>query len=233
MTFFGLFSSAPSPTVAVSPDDCPDAPSKMTLTHVRYSTEHGFVSAFDALNSMFPDMSDQSIQLAISRLPRVAVIKAYWPPSTAKDQIKKSEFEGVSMTNLYLLTDETMGHKEELVEKINSFYSDVQQQQLNMRTHSFTERTCDWPSILLADDAKKTPSQLRYERDLRDRTINSKKYYEAKRRRDKAFRQKRKTTCDMPAEPVQYCSECNAVSGQPHWIWCNANPYSPNKLVMI
>ena len=59
--------------------------------------------------------------------------------------------------------------------------------------------------VMLVDDAIKTKSQIRYERDVRDRVTKGKDYYRMKRARDATCREK---NAKKKSVHVPICNDC-------------------------
>ena len=65
-------------------------------------------------------------------------------------------------------------------------------------------------------DAKKTASQTRYERDVRERVTKGPEYYRLKHIRDQKQRAKQAT---RQSAPVAVCDICSKPVNN-HWMWC-------------
>ena len=176
----------------------PSTPIKFKLTHVRTGGEDAdsrYVSCQDALEYMQPWLERSVIDERIAKLPRAVQIRAVWPPATDKAQHawddqnqKKQLFVAIQVSNLQMLLigqgDNGDIQKEAIVRCIHDFASELELTLLN---------GVPVTNMIVVNDAKKTQSQLRYERDIRDRVTNPDKYYMNKRRRDRNFRQRQKS----------------------------------------
>ena len=191
------------------------------IVHVRANTEQRWVSAEDAMNAIDSTLEDGQIQLAIKRLMRQAYIKAQWPPNkTTPEEVAKQTFVAVAFDNLYLLFDDDcydwetaeakQVKKNTRLHQIEEFLTDLEYLKCN------PGHQMDGKLVILVDDAKKTSSQIRYERDVRERITKGNDYYRMKKARDATFRTrnaKRKST------PPPNCDECGKPSNS-HWMWC-------------
>lgn len=147
---------------------CPDAPQKKPLVHVRAgesSANLQFVSAQDALGYMLPSITNEETRARISKLPRAAQIKAYWPDP------KNDDFIAVAFENLPMLMRPEDGTAQELQAMAQCFKGDCDYANSNV-AHS----------MILVTDARRTQTQLRFERDVRDRVLHKSRYYENKRK---------------------------------------------------
>ncbi|KAL3135224.1 hypothetical protein ABBQ38_006303 [Trebouxia sp. C0009 RCD-2024] len=152
------------------------SPSTPSLSHIRANLEQRSVSACDAMQYILPEIMLYQIAVAIKRLPRAAIIKAVWPP---RQQGKRGRaewdtlFDAVSFDNLHLLFgDDLEGqdkttYKSQIMESIDSFIKDIQYMDLNP---CWTPDHTQARLIVLVSDTKKSNAQIRYERDVRDRT---------------------------------------------------------------
>ena len=194
----------------------------MEVHHVRANMQQRWVSAEDFTSYVDPTLSDIQIQYAISRLMRQAFIKAQWPPNKATPaDLNKLTFVAVAFDNLYLLFDNDCEDWETPMAKkvkrdtrqfqINNFISDMEYIHVNGSFQSKTDKI-----IVLVADAKKTASQTRYERDVRERVTKGPEYYRLKRIRDHKQRAKQ---AQRKSEPVPMCDICSKPSNN-HWTWC-------------
>ena len=193
----------------------------VNIVHVRANAEQRWVSAEDALNAIDATLTDEQIQGSIRRLMRQAYIKAQWPPNrTTPAEVAKQTFVAISYDNIYLLFDDDCYDWEAAESKqikkntrllqIEEFLNDLEFLRLNP-AHKMNGRV-----VLLVDDAKKTSSQIRYERDVRERVTKGNDYYRLKKARDATYRTrnaKRKST------PPPKCDECGKPENN-HWMWC-------------
>lgn len=197
---------------------CADSPpstsydSEPCLTHVRANLSQQWVSAQDFLHYTNPGMHDTDIQLQINRLPRAARVHAFWPPSKDNAKLKDTEFEAVSFDNLKLLL--TGDDATAMEATVDSFIGDMR----------YTATNPGMYPMCLATDARKTQSQKRFERDVKDRLLKPDKYYNMKRVRDAAFRSRKraKSSPSLSQEQTvpELCSECGFVLPK-HFVWCN------------
>ena len=194
----------------------------MEVNHVRANMQQRWVSAEDFMSYVDPTLTEGQIQYSISRLMRQAYIKAQWPPNKATPEgITRLTFVAVAFDNLYLLFDddcedwetpETKQMKRKTRQfQIDSFISDMEYIHANGSYQSKTDRI-----IVLVADAKKTASQVRYERDVRERITKGPEYYRLKRWRDQKQRAKQ---AQRKSAPVALCDICNKPSNN-HWMWC-------------
>ncbi len=194
----------------------------MEVHHVRANMQQRWVSAEDFMSYVDPTLTDVQIQYAISRLMQQAYIKAQWPPNKATPaELNKLTFVVVAFDNLYLLFDNDCEDWETPMAKkvkrdtrqfqINNFILDMEYIHVNGSYQSKTDRI----NVLVAD-AKKTASQIRYERDVRERITKGPEYYRSKRIRDQKQRAKQ---AQRKSAPVPVCDICNKPSNN-HWMWC-------------
>ncbi len=154
----------------------PEHESKMI--HLQMSATEGWVSISDALDYLWhkvyssePPAVDWS-----KRLPRSIYIKAYWPPAPKH----REEFNAIHLDNLHILFDDQTHMTEDHV--------------INEATSNFKSMIADPQSIkddtymIIVRDAKKTASQVRWQRDVREKLTQPDEYYKKKRARDDRHR---------------------------------------------
>ena len=150
------------------------------LSHIRCNADEGYVSIEDALSYLYPDMSTFEITERMNRLPRVCVIYAFWGAAKQKDITPDMTFRACKFDNLHLM----LADKPHAMELIDNFKEETDYVILNGQC------PLKYP-FLLVKDSRKTASQVRFERDCRDRLLKP-EYYNKKRERDAAYRNKRK-----------------------------------------
>lgn len=201
----------------------------MEVNHVRANLQQRWVSAQDFMSYVDPTLTYGQIQYAISRLMRQAYIKAMWPPNKATPiELDKLTFVAVAFDNLYLLFDNDCEDWETPEAKkvkrstrqfqIDNFILDMEFISVNGSYQRKTDRI----TVLVAD-AKKTASQIRYERDIRDRVTNGSTYCRTKRIRDQKQRAK---IGKRKSEAVGVCNICNKPVNN-HWMWCRKADATP------
>lgn len=154
------------------------------------NAEEGWLSIEDALSHMFPSMDKFEITERMNRLPRICVIYAYWGADKQKDVTPDMMFQACKWDNIHLM----LADKPKAMEAIDNFKEETEYVILNGQ----------WPlkySFLLVKNARKTARQVRFERDCRDR-LQKPEYYNKKRERDQAYRQKRKHSEVWAADPA-------------------------------
>jgi hypothetical protein len=198
----------------------PMKPPKKALHHIRANLEQRFVSAYDCMSYLW-QINEETAEAMAKRLPRAAIIKAFWPPCADRDMIAEQQFIGVGFSNLHLLYDESIGQltPQEVLAQVDDFVTQLEYKNVNPDN--------DTP-MMLVTDARRTASQKRYERDVRERTLNRHQYYILKRTRDKAFRSRkalRKAAATaLPAVvPDQICGQCSKPTSS-HHFWCPDGP---------
>ncbi len=77
---------------------------------------------------------------------------------------------------------------------------------------------------VLVSDAKKTKSQIRYERDVRNRVTKGNRYYSMKKARDATWRTKNAKRASLPAPRCEVCGK----PSDNHWMWCRKMPTCAN-----
>lgn len=82
--------------------------------------------------------------------------------------------------------------------------------------------------MVLVTDAKTTQGQRRWQRDVSDRLLKPDVYYSAKRKRDAAFRERKKAKQPAKSMPevIDTCAECSLPTDS-HFAWCSKNDNSP------
>jgi len=143
--------------------------------------------------------------------------------------VDKLTFVAVAFDNLYLLfdndgeeweTQEAKAVKRRTRQKqIDAFITDLEY------IHANSGQQYDGNRItVLVTDAKKTKSQVRYERDVRERVTKGNQYYQMKKVRDATWRTKNAKRGPLP---VPKCDECGKPSDN-HWIRCRKMPTCAN-----
>ncbi len=155
------------------------------MLHIRMSATEGWVSIDDSLGYLWQKVHGSqppAIDWA-KRLPRPVYIKAYWPPSGAK----REEFLAIHLDNLHILLDDpTHMPSDDVINSAISNFKDMVANPSNIK---------DATHMIIVGDARKTASQVRWTRDVRERLQQPKEYYKKKRARDhrhKVQRKKRK-----------------------------------------
>lgn len=211
----------------------PYSPTQETgmLTHVRANMQEKWVSAQDALQYMHPEMSNAEMKRLVHRLPRAAYIQAYWPPDKGNEKDTECVFKAVKFCNVKLLLEGT--DAERLDQTAQGFIDDMQCMD-KMQTASYSrEEQPDYSAryipMILVTDSKVTSGQKRWRRDVSDRLLRPEVYYTAKRKRDAAFRQRKKAKLPLPTVEegvVDTCSECELPCDQ-HFVHCSKNDTTP------
>ncbi len=185
------------------------------MLHTRMNARERWVSIEDALAYLWPKIyGSEPINVDWSkRLPRAVYIKAHWPP-TGND---REEFTAIHLDNLHILFDDPLYMPDD--DRINS------------AIQTFTGMLADPQNIqdetymIILGEAKKTASQVRWMRDVRERLTQPQQYYAKKRARDDRHRMHRKKTSNeapvrCPATtdhlPVQAGGGCDSPSVHRH-----------------
>ena len=106
--------------------------------------------------------------------------------------------------------------------QIDNFVSDMEYIHVN----GSYQRKSDRITVLVAD-AKKTSSQIRYERDVRERVTEGAEYYRLKRIRDQ---QQRAKQGKRKSAPVAVCDICSKPVNN-HCMWCRKADATPVKAI--
>ena len=77
--------------------------------------------------------------------------------------------------------------------------------------------------VILAADAKKTNSQMRYERDIRDRITKGESYYSKKRSRNAAYKQGQAAKRSAHQTKLVKCKKCHKPTSD-HDLFCIQGP---------
>jgi hypothetical protein len=213
-----------SPSSTIDLTYSPPGEGKM-LSHVRANLKHGFVSAADALAYIRPGMQAEDVMTAVNRLPRAAYIMAYWPPDKKNEKDPACMFKAVKLENIKLLLDGDDKHALEAI--ADDFIADMQS--VAVRGSDPVDFDDRYKPMILANDAAKTQGQKRYERDVTDRLLHSEKYYSLKRKRDSAFRARKKQekpSLSPVPEELSTCSECDLPCDK-HFVHCSKNSTFP------
>ncbi len=211
--FSNLFKIGASESIATPEKKMQPEPSPTTtLTHIRCNLKDQWVSAQDALLYMLPTLSQHDIHRRISKLPRAAYLRAFWPPSKDNEQLPDTAFKGVYFSNLHFLFEESEGTADGIRDIITTFTEHLQETASDPTAHD----------MVIATDAKLSQSQKRFMRDVSARLLNPDKYYSNKRVRDTAFRKRKaakKQPCRGPSKPV-LCDECEQPLDH-HYLFCS------------
>ncbi len=158
------------------------------MIHLRMSATEGWVSVTDALDYLWHKIynSDPPEIDWSKRLPRSIFIKAYWPPAVKE----REEFVGIHLDNLHILFDDPTYMVDDAI--INEAISDFRSMVADPKSVK------DDTYMIIVGDAKKTASQVRWQRDIREKLTQPDEYYKKKRARDdrhRVHRKKRKIGC--------------------------------------
>ena len=106
------------------------------------------------------------------RLPRAVYIKAYWPPTGPQ----REEFIAIHLDNLHILFDDpTHCPKDHLINRAISNFRKMLEDPASIQDATY---------MVIVGGAKKTASQVRWMRDIRERMRKPEQYYNKKRARD-------------------------------------------------
>ena len=169
------------------------------MIHLRMSATEGWVSVTDALVYLWHKIySSNPPEIDWSkRLPRSIYIKAYWPPAV-KD---REEFVSIHLDNLHILFNDPTYMVDDAI--INEAISDFRSKVADPKSVK------DDTYMIIVGDAKKTASQVRWQRDIREKLTQPDEYYRKKHARDdrhRVHRKKRKSglkTRKGDAQPAQ------------------------------
>jgi len=152
------------------------------MLHIRMSATEGWVSIDDALGYLWKKVygsQPPAVDWA-KRLTRPVYIQAYWPPSGAQ----REEFTAIHMDNLHILFDDpTHMQSDDVINIAISNFKDMVSDPSSVKDATY---------MVIVGDAKKTASQVRWMRDVRERLQQPDEYYQKKRARDDRHRVHRK-----------------------------------------
>jgi len=151
------------------------------ILHIRMSAVEGRVSIADALGYLWLKVYDSEPPNVdwTKRLPRAVYIKAYWPPTGPQ----REEFVAIHLDNLHILFDDpTHCPEDHLINKAISNFRKMLEDPASIKDATY---------MVIVGDAKKTPSQVRWMRDVRERLQKPEQYYNKKRARDDRHREHR------------------------------------------
>lgn len=207
--FSNLFKIGASESVA-SPEK-PMQP-EPTLTHIRCNLQDQWVSAQDTLLYMLPNLAQHEIHARISKLPRAAYLRAFWPPSKDNEQLPDTAFKGVYFSNLQFLFEESEGTADTIKGMIVTFIDHIKETDADPTAHG----------MIVATDAKLSQAQKRFMRDVSARLLHPEVYYSQKKKRDTAFRQRKATKKQKlkPAPKPVLCHECEQPLDH-HYLFCS------------
>lgn len=214
-----MSSTTPSMSFTTTTGNSPEYPA-FEVNHVRANMQQRWVSE-DFMPYVDPSLSETQIQSSIRRLMPQAYIKGMWPPDKATPiVVAKLTFVAVAFESLYLLFDNDCERWETPVAKkvkrdtkqkqIDAFVTDMEY----MHANNGKQQDGNMLTVLVTD-AKKTKSQVRYERDVRERVTKGNQYYALKKARGATYCTRNAKRASLPTPK---CEECGKPSDN-HWMW--------------